>query len=320
MKNEYSSGILVYRYFSSEEKFLFLVTDSGRLDFPKGHIEKGESEISAAFRETKEECNTVPNLVPFFKEKTSYFFYANGGKIHKYLTMFLGESKNDTIKVSHEHKSYVWLSPKEALDKLNYKSAKELVTQAHEYLQRLKGMKRINSEYASLPSKSRTWDLSRTYVPGEGPLNAKAVLLGQAPGQKENIERRPFVGRSGMLLSKVLKNAKLKRDELYILSTVQFFPPKNRIPTDKEIELCKPFLIRQLELIKPKYVVLMGLVATKTMLNMGAIAPNHSKLFGKDGRKYFVTFHPAAALRFHSIEVLMQHDFENFNRLLSKKR
>ncbi len=318
MRNEFSSGIIVYKHFPEGLKFLFLIKRDGNLDMPKGHIEKGESEIVAAMRETREECNAIPAIVPFFKKQTRYFFYNSKGKVQKHLTMFLGESKDDKIRISHEHKGYVWLNMIGALKRSKYKATRAFISDAHEYVQKLEQMNKINSDYSNLPSNSRKWDLSRNFVPGEGPLNAKVVLLGQAPGQKEDAAARPFIGRSGMLLDKMLNNAKLKRSKLYITSTVQFFPPKNRVPTDEEIELCKPFLKRQLDLINPKYVVLMGLVATKTMLDINAIDPNHSKTFERYGRKYFVTFHPAAALRFQRIEILMQRDFINFKRILGR--
>ena len=188
---------------------------------------------------------------------------------------------------------------------------KVLLSAVNDYIQRYEAMEQLNKEYRKL-SDLKGWNLSKRFVPGEGPLNAKIMLIGQAPGNEEDKQQRPFVGRSGKLLDEILKKNKIKRSELYITSTVQFFPPANRAPTAKEIELCKPFLEKQIEIIKPKFIILLGSVASKATLGIENIDENHGKAVKKEGITYFITYHPAAALRFQEIKKRMYEDFEKF--------
>src|SRR5271154_3141943 len=106
-------------------------------------------------------------------------------------------------------------------------------------------MKKLNSKYKRLPALIKGWSLSRRFVPGEGPLTAKVMLIGQAPGRTEDELLRPFIGTSGKFLDTLIGMAGLERKSVYICSVVQYFPPKNRIPTDEEIEACNGFLLRQ---------------------------------------------------------------------------
>jgi len=97
-----------------------------------------------------------------------------------------------------------------------------------------------------------------------------------------------FVGRSGKLLDEILKKSRIKRSEIYITSVVQFFPPANRVPTAKEIELCKPFLEKQINIIKPKFIILLGSVASKATLGVENIDENHGKIVKK--RWYYLLY------------------------------
>ncbi len=324
MKTEYSAGIVVYKWFGKERKYLLLIRHDGKLDFPKGHIERGENASMAAFRETKEECNASPKTIPGFKEKMHYFFMKNYDrtkkpeKIHKYVTMFLGESKDDKIIVSHEHLGYKWLSLKDALRKVKYQNSKDILKHSESYLEKMDAIKKLNQEYASLPGAQKFWNLSSTLVPGEGSLDAKIMFVGQAPGQNEDIQKRPFVGRSGQLLDKLINGIGLNREDVYITSVVQFFPPKNRAPTPKEIELCKPLLYRQIHIITPKVIVMLGKTSCAALLEDTPIGKNHGKVIEKDGIKYFLTFHPAAALRFPGLQKVMRQDFHKLREIAKK--
>jgi uracil-DNA glycosylase family 4 len=121
-------------------------------------------------------------------------------------------------------------------------------------------------------------------VPGEGPLNAKVMLIGQNPGANEDEVGRPFVGRSGKFLNKVLAENGLKREEIFITSIVKHVSPKNRKPLPDEVQACLPYLISQISVIKPKIIVLMGQSAKET--------PRF------EGIKYIEAIHPSAAMRF----------------------
>ena len=140
-------------------------------------------------------------------------------------------------------------------------------------------------------------------VPGEGPLNARIFFIGQAPGANEDKTGRPFVGRAGQYLTKMMESIGLKREDVFITSTVKHFPPKNRAPTEIEIHACRPYLLRQLALVKPEIVVLLGKTAE-------CIKPFlHSK-------HVLVTVHPSAAMRFTKMAARMKKDFEVLKKLL----
>ncbi len=132
---------------------------------------------------------------------------------------------------------------------------------------------------------------------GEGPFDAKVMLVGQNPGAEEDKLGRPFVGRSGKYLDKVLKENGIDRAMLFITSVVKCKTPGNRKPTKKEIEECLPLLIEQIKSIKPKLIVLMGGVAWQTPRLEGIL--------------YMETYHPAAAMRFPKIREKFEEDFKS---------
>ncbi len=317
MKFEFSAGAFVYRIENGHALLLFLKRGND-YDTPKGHFEKGERAEETARREVREETGLSVSFVPGFLKTVKMFFYRNKEKIMKTVKFFLAETDEKRIKISHEHTGYEWLSMDQAMEKIKYKNIKDVLPEVFDYIHRYEKIKEINKEYAGLPKKEKWWNLSRTFVPGEGSLSAEIMLLGQAPGANEDMQRRPFVGRSGQLLDRILKASRIKRNEAYITSVVQFFPPKNRMPTRDEINLCAPFLKMQMELIKPKYVVLLGNVASTEVLGIGNITKMHGKTVEKNGTKYFLTFHPAAALRFKSILKLMLSDFRELSLLITK--
>ena len=100
---------------------------------------------------------------------------------------------------------------------------------------------------------------SRTkLVFGEGSLNAKLVFVGEAPGRDEDMSGRPFVGRAGQLLTKIIRAMGLKREDVYIMNVVKCRPPQNRNPQDDEINACEAFMLRQLEIIRPNIICTLG--------------------------------------------------------------
>lgn len=308
----YSAGIIIYRIERGNVVFLFLVKKNGDLDFPKGRIEKGESALDAAIRETKEETGLSPEVKPSFKRKESFFYIKMGKRYHKDLTLFLGEAKTRKAKISWEHAGYRWLGVKEAMNEIKYKDMKDAINYAYHYIKKLCMVERINREYSKLPNRIKGWKLSRNFVPGKGPVDAKVVLLGQAPGAEEDAVKIPFVGRSGKLLDSLLKKSKINREGVYITSVVQFFPPKNRIPTKKEIQLCRTFLIRQLEAIAPEYVIFLGNVSASAFFHGHKALEHHGKVIKEDGITYMFTLHPAAVLRLNKFEGIMLSDLKKF--------
>ncbi|MGC8662555.1 MAG: uracil-DNA glycosylase family protein [Candidatus Micrarchaeia archaeon] len=316
MKEEFSAGAIIYKK-DKGIKLLFLITHENTLDIPKGHIEKGEDCESAAKREIKEETNLDVNFLPYFKYKNEYFILKNGRRILKKVTVFLARvEKKAKVRISSEHAGYAWLSYDEALKKEKYKDMKILLKSAIEYIVRYEKMEKLNKEYGQV-SLANALNLSNRLVPGEGPLNAKIMLVGQAPGNTEDKLLKPFVGRSGKLLDMILNKAQINRKEIYITSVVQFFPPNNRVPSKKEIELCRPFLLRQISIIKPKIIILLGNVATNALLDIGEVNKNHSRFIKRGNVNFFITYHPAAALRFKRIKNTMEKDLKKLTKVIN---
>ncbi len=315
MKQEVSAGAIVYKI-DKGIKFLFLISPKMNLDIPKGHIEKGESSIEAAKREIKEETGLEVDFIPYFEYKNKYFFSENGERILKRVNVYLANvSKNANVMVSEEHIGYEWLSYSKAMNKVKYRDMKALLKKAYDYIKRYEKMKKLNARYKSV-SNRKSFSLSRRFVPGEGPLNANIMLIGQAPGDTEDKMLRPFVGRSGRLLDEILAHAKIKRDSVYITSVVQFYPPKNRLPTQEEVRLCEPFLKKQIEIVKPKFIILLGNLAVQTVLGIEGVEKLHGKVVRKNSMTYLATYHPAAALRFPRTKREMLKDFEKFKRIV----
>ncbi len=154
-------------------------------------------------------------------------------------------------------------------------------------------------------------------VPGEGEPSA-AVFVGEAPGKEEDECGRPFVGRSGRFLDGLLKGIDISRHQIYITSAVKCRPPENRTPHADELRICKVnWLDRQISLINPKIIVLLGKIPLKQMLGRKDNLNNlHGQVFKREGRSYFVTFHPAAAMRFPQIRRKMRNDFKILKNLL----
>lgn len=135
------------------------------------------------------------------------------------------------------------------------------------------------------------------YVPGEGPDGAKVMFVGEAPGRDEDLSGRPFVGRSGQLLRKLITQSGLKPEEVFITSVLKCRPPENRNPNSAELEACKPWLDLQIESLHPQVIVPLGNFACKVLLERTGITAMRGQCFEKAGIKYCPVFHPAAALR-----------------------
>ena len=142
------------------------------------------------------------------------------------------------------------------------------------------------------------------------PETARIVLIGEAPGESEDLEGKPFVGRAGQLLDEFLAEAGISRqDDLYIINTVKCRPPENRVPTDLEKACCSKFLKAQIDIIKPQAIVLCGATALKSFVELDK-KTTISKVRGQwmtisvDGVDYraITIFHPSYLLRNHSME------------------
>ena len=134
---------------------------------------------------------------------------------------------------------------------------------------------------------------------GTGSRSAEIMFIGEGPGENEDLQGEPFVGRAGQLLDNMLKIIGLDRNfNIYIGNMVKCRPPKNRDPLPAEQEACMPWLQAQIMLLKPKVIVCLGRIAAKAFIDSNfKITKDHGKWFEKDGVKYMALYHPAALLR-----------------------
>lgn len=161
-------------------------------------------------------------------------------------------------------------------------------------------------------------------VVGEGDPNANVVFVGEAPGKQEAQEGRPFIGRSGKLLRSLIREIGLREEDVYITSPVKYLPngkdgTPGGTPTSKDIAHGRIHLMKQLEIIQPKFVVLLGRVAAEGVLQKKVfVSKEHGHVIAeKDGIHYFLTIHPAAALRFATkYKPLLEEDFRYLQTLL----
>jgi len=144
-------------------------------------------------------------------------------------------------------------------------------------------------------------------VPGEGSPDARIMFIGEAPGGDEDAQGRPFVGRAGQLLDKIITACGLKRNDVFIGNILKCRPPGNRDPRPDEIISCLPYLQRQIEIIQPEIIVALGAHAARTLLNstksIGQLRGQFQEYYSGIGRppvKLMATYHPAYLLRNYS--------------------
>ena len=137
-----------------------------------------------------------------------------------------------------------------------------------------------------------------TTVFGEGNFNARIVFFGEAPGADEDRIGRPFIGKAGELLTKMIEACKLSRDDVYILNTIKCRPPGNRNPELEERSNCREYYQAQLNAIRPEYIVCLGAVAAQELLqNKASVGSMRGKFHRYHTSKVLVTYHPAYLLR-----------------------
>jgi uracil-DNA glycosylase family 4 len=154
------------------------------------------------------------------------------------------------------------------------------------------------------------------FVFGVGNPYADIVVVGEAPGADEDAKGEPFVGRAGQLLNKILGAVEFKREEVYICNILKCRPPGNRNPMPEEINLCEPYLIKQLDLIKPKLILILGKVAADTLLNLKQpLNKMRGNIHYYNGIKTMVTFHPAALLRNPNWKRPTWEDMQQFKKI-----
>lgn len=153
-------------------------------------------------------------------------------------------------------------------------------------------------------------------VPGEGNPDADILFVGEAPGRTEAETGRPFIGRSGKLLRKLINEVGLTEEGVFITSPVKYLPDYIT-PTVADIEHGRTHFDKQVEVINPKIIVLLGRVAALAVLKKNvSVVKEHGKIIEENDRKYFITVHPAAALRFLKMKQTLLEDFEKLRTVV----
>jgi DNA polymerase len=155
-------------------------------------------------------------------------------------------------------------------------------------------------------------------VPGEGNLNADLMFIGEGPGRDEDLQGRPFVGRAGQLLTKIIHAMTFERDDVYITNIVKCRPPGNRNPEANEIASCKDYLLTQIERIDPKVIVSLGKVATnffiRSSLGMTAL---RGDFYDFNDIKVMPTFHPSYLIRNEGNKKLKKMVWEDMKKVMA---
>lgn len=156
-------------------------------------------------------------------------------------------------------------------------------------------------------------------VPGEGPDDARIMLIGEGPGFHENRQGRPFVGPSGQFLDELLAMAGLRRNEVFIGNVVKCRPPDNRDPQPDEIDICtRTYLMRQIELINPEVIVTLGRFSMGLFIRGEKISRIHGQPRQINGRLVVPMMHPAAALHQPKNRELIEADFRRLPDILAQ--
>jgi DNA polymerase len=136
------------------------------------------------------------------------------------------------------------------------------------------------------------------FVFGTGNPAATLMVIGEAPGADEDTQGEPFVGRAGQLLNKILEAIGFKRSDVYICNILKCRPPGNRKPLAEEVDLCIPYLRKQIALVKPKVILALGLTAAENLLSTTeSLSRLRGRVMEYEGTPLMVTYHPAALLR-----------------------
>ncbi len=170
-------------------------------------------------------------------------------------------------------------------------------------------------------NRCRLYENRTNIVFGEGNPQTDLMFVGEGPGSNEDRLGRPFVGKAGHLLDKMLKAIDLTRDEIYITNIVKCRPPGNRNPEESEIEKCLPYLRWQVKIIKPKIIVSLGSISAKVLINEDIkITKDRGRIFTKGKIKFIPTLHPAYLLRNPNAKKDSWEDFKLISKTLKEIR
>ena len=166
--------------------------------------------------------------------------------------------------------------------------------------------------------RCRLCETRTTVVPGEGNADARLMFIGEGPGRDEDLQGRPFVGRSGELLTRMIRAIGIDREEVYICNVVKCRPPQNRNPMPDEASACLNYLRAQVGLVRPGVVALLGKVACRYVLGQEiSITREHGVWYERKGVWFMPTYHPSALLR---NPALKRDSWDDFQKIREKLR
>ena len=189
-------------------------------------------------------------------------------------------------------------------------------------------MKKLRAELEALVREVYEGE-TRTLVHGEGAIGARVMLIGEAPGEQETLQGRPFVGKAGKNLDEFLQLAGLDRRELYVSNTVKFRPTKisaagrvvNRPPAREEISLFLPWLKKEIALVKPEVVVTLGNVPLKALLGASQVIGScHGQWLEAEGVRIYPMYHPASLIYNPSLKPVYAEDIRALAAYLQKNK
>jgi uracil-DNA glycosylase family 4 len=178
----------------------------------------------------------------------------------------------------------------------------------------------LYSSYKDFKNTSLYIEGAQSIVFGEGNPESRIVFIGEAPGKEEDSCSRPFVGRSGRLLTSIIEECGFKRSSVFITNIVKCRPPKNRTPTKKEIEINKNLLLQyELSIIQPTIIVTLGLSSLQGLLNQTCCMKTmRTKKIKSQYGLLFPTFHPAYILRNYSKKIMLFEDIQKAFNLVNE--
>lgn len=172
--------------------------------------------------------------------------------------------------------------------------------------------------------KCELWKTRKNAVVGAGPFDTTVMFIGEAPGQEEDKQGKPFVGRAGEVLTESLANIGLKREDIYITNILKCRPPENRDPRTQEIQQCLSYLLEQINLVNPEIITTLGKVSTRVILKrrnirIKRISNVRGEIFQLKDHVVLPTYHPAAALYNPALKEKIEADFKKLESLIGKK-
>jgi DNA polymerase len=176
--------------------------------------------------------------------------------------------------------------------------------------------------YSHLIANPRFVHLSTraSFVPGEGPCDAKVMVIGEAPGADEDHQRRPFVGASGRSLEQLLADVGMTRGDVFLTNVLKFQPPGGRAPSDAEVRASRVYLHQEIEIVDPALILLCGRTAAQAFVPNVRINSVHGRPFHRGRRTFLPLFHPAQGLRDSAMQRVLRQDFRMVGELADRAR